>query len=164
MARPEIGHGIKTIIKALTEKIEVSTGVPCEYQPVLIGARETTLILTPSGFEVQFENKTRIGDYEQVIAILKLNVVLTGEGTGDEFLAETMEASLKIALLFRDPVVVPVASNFNVVFSAVSSAKGKYYFFEEEKGFIYEEVWDGSLYFPLTVSAKPENFTLELKG
>lgn len=163
MARPEIGHGIKEIVKALVEKIELFTGVPCEYQPVLIGAQETTLILVPSGFEIEHESKTRAGNYEQITAILKLQSVLTGEGVSDEFLAETMEASLKISILFREPVVVPVASNFNVIFSATPSAKGRYYSLEEE-GFVYEEVWDGNLYFPLTVFTKPDGFSLEFLG
>ncbi len=158
MDKPEIGYGIRVIVEALLKHVSKITGLYCEHQPTPIGLRETGLIFVPEGFEVKEVELTKVDGYVRATVALKFTVILTGEGDGgNEFLAETLEASLKTALAFREPLVVPVFGehgDFSVVFIATPTAKGRYFAVEEEKGFVYEAIWSGELIFPITVENK----------
>jgi len=164
MAEPVVGYQIRTILEALILEVAKITGLTCVYQPEIVRLKETGLIFIPEGIEIAGEEETRVRGYKRLTAVLRFQVVLTGEGVGGEFLAETIQASLQTAVAFRSPLVVKPAESFEVVFTAERTSKGRYYNLEEETGFIYEEVWNGNLYFPITVPETPGAQNLSAPG
>ncbi len=165
--RPALGHGLRRVLEALAEEIRKRTSLVCEWNPTLISLRDPAVVLTPETLEFELEGEARVEGIWRYTAALTLKATLTGEGPrGPEFLAEMMEASFRVGLLFLEPWSFPLGGGIEATFAASRTAKGRFFALEEEgEGpFLYEEVWDGKLLFPVTVSREAGRLSLVAPG
>lgn len=165
--RPAVGHGLRGVLETLAEEIRKRTGLICEWNPTLINLRDPAVVLTPETLEFELEGESRIEGVWRYTAAMAFKVALVGEGPrGPEFLAEMLEASFRVGLLFSEAWSFPLGGGIEATFSAYRTAKGRFFALEEEgEGpFLYEEVWDGRLLFPVTVRGEAGRLSIVAPG
>ena len=152
--RPALGHGLRGLIEGLVAEIHRRTGLACEWNPILVHFQAPTVVLAPEALEFAQERELLLEGLWRYSARLGLRVALTGQGPGDgEFLAEMLEASFRLGLALSEPWSFPLGGGISATFSAERTTKGRFFALEEEAEgpFLYEEVWEGALIFPVPV-------------
>jgi len=165
MAGPEIGYGLRGVLEELAAEIQKQTGLLCTWQPEVIILKKTAVILIPEAFSFESEGQTPLGEKQRYTACLAVRVALVGEGTSGEFLAEILEASFRLGLFFSQPFSFALGGGIQATFATEPFTKGRFLTNEENKGtFVYQEIWEGKLLFPVTAQRSATGLFLVAPG
>jgi hypothetical protein len=148
--RPHLGHGIVGLLQGLKAAIESGTGINVYMEPTPVRAQKTSVLIMPRTISFRSEGEARDGRHITYTAMLDLELVLNGEGSGSEFLAEALEGSFNLGLFLDVPMSIEYGPGMYASLSATRSKQGKFFESEEEGSMfhVYEEQWAATLYFP----------------
>lgn len=150
-ARPRTGHGIAGLIEGVKLAINQSSGVDAYMAPTPQRAGKTSVLIMPKTLSFRSEGEARDLKHVTYTAMLEMNLVLNGEGSGTEFLAEALEASFNLGLFLDSPLSIEYGSGMFASLSAQRSRQGRFFESEEEGAMfhVYEEQWSATLFFPV---------------
>lgn len=149
--RPRIGHGIVGVIEGVKDAITKRTGLDAYMEPTPQRASKTSVLVMPKTIDFRSEGEARDLKHVTYTVMLGVDLVLNGEGSGTEFLAEALEGSFKMGRFLESPVSIEYGTNMYATLSAEKSSSGRFFESEEEGSmfYVYEEQWSGTVYFPV---------------
>ena len=155
--RPHTGHGIIGILHGVMASITERTGLSAYMEPTPQRASETSVLLVPKNLSFRCEGTTKDQRHTAWTAMLNMDLVLNGEGSGPEFLAEALQAGFNMALYLDSPLTVEYGTNMFATLSAEKSGAGRFFDNEEQGAMfhVYEEQWSGTLFFPVHAETPP---------
>ncbi len=91
-----------------------------------------------------------MGLHDLYTAMLTLDVLVAGRGTGREFMAEAMHGAFLAARLFDGPITVHLGAEIYATMCCVRKDSGAFLQSLEEgaQDYEYVEKWEGNLLFP----------------
>jgi hypothetical protein len=121
-------------------------------EPTPQRASKTSVLIMPRTLSFRSEGEAKDGRHVTHTAMLAMDLVLNGEGSGPEFLAEALEASFNLGLFLDSPLTIEYGQGMYASLAAERSRQGRFFESEEEAGsmfHVYEEQWSATLYFPV---------------
>lgn len=149
--RPRTGHGIVGVIEGLKTAITNQAGLDAYMEPTPQRASRTSVLVMPKTLGFRSEGEARDGKHVTYTVMLGVDLVLNGEGSGVEFLAEALEGSFNLNLFLHANLSYEYGTNMFATLSAEKSGEGRFFDSEEEGSMfhVYEEKWSGTIFFPV---------------
>jgi hypothetical protein len=166
MDRPDIGHGVAGVLGIVGQYITDRTGLQVYFEPMPAEAREVHLTFIPRTFDVQREERRRMNLHDLYTAMLTMDVFLSADGAGQEFMAECMEAALMVARLFYSPITVNVGAEIHATLSCTRKESGQFMASSDEgsQDYQYSEPWEGTLLFPYAFETDQTSRVIDQDG